>query len=160
MRKQSIIVLAVLCLTGVTVQVHAADSIRANGEFTANVGFTTLNLTPVGVNCLLEVDGYLVFTGTLDGVASGTTKALVFAPCEDVAVNPPGTFKDIFRSKLEFLGTVNEKPAAADLTYKGVTEVGGQIKAKFLLRNGLKGVMKVDAIVAVGGSYRGVVKFD
>jgi len=160
MRKQSIIVFVVLWLTGVAVPVYADESTKVNGEFTANVDFTTLTLTPVGVNCLLKVDGYLDFTGSLEGVATGTTKALVFAPCDDVAVNPPGAFKDVFRSKLEFLGTVNGEPAAADLTYLGITEVGGQIKAKFLLSNGLKGVMKVDAIVAVGGSYRGVVKLD
>jgi hypothetical protein len=160
MIKQSIIVLAVLLLTAVAVPGHADDSKSANGEFTANVDFTTLSLTPVGVNCMLQVDGFLVFTGTLEGVATGTTKALVLAPCEDVAINPPGTFKDVFRSKLEFLGTVSGEPATADLTYQGVTEVGGQIKAKFLLRNGLKGMLKVDAIVAVGGSYQGIVKFD
>lgn len=159
MRKQSIILLFVLLLTGVTVPVYAADSIKANGEFIANVDFTTLTLAPVGVNCLLEVDGNLEFSGTLEGIAIGTTRALVFASCEDVAVNPPGTFKDVFRSRLEFLGTVNGEPATADLTYLGITEVGGAIKAKFILNNGLKGVMKVDAIVAVGGSYRGVVKF-
>lgn len=160
MKKQGIIVFVVLWLTGVAVPVCANDSIKVNGEFTANVDFTTLSLRPVGVNCLLEVDGYLEFTGSLNGIATGTTKALVFASCDDVAANPPGAFKDIFRSKLEFLGKVDGEPAAADLTYLGITEVGGQIKAKFLLTNGLKGVMKVDAIVAVGGSYRGFVKLD
>jgi len=101
MRKQSIIVLVVLWLTGIAVPVYADDddSIKVNGEFTANVDFTTLSLTPAGVNCLLEVDGYLEFTGSLEGVAIGTTKALVFAACDDVAVNPPGAFKDIFRSE-------------------------------------------------------------
>ncbi|MGB5279132.1 MAG: hypothetical protein WBO73_13895 [Gammaproteobacteria bacterium] len=160
MNKPSIILFVALWLTSFAVPAYAANSIRVNGEFTANVDFATLSLTPVGANCLLKVDGSLVFTGTLEGVAIGTTKALVFAPCEDVAVTPPGTFKDVFRSKLEFLGAVNGQPATADLTYFGVTEVGGQIKAKFLLKNGLNGVIKVDAIVAVGGSYRGFVKLD
>ena len=126
MRKQSIILLIVLLLTGVAVPVYAADSIKANGEFTATVDFTTLTLAPVGVNCLLEVDGNLVFSGTLEGIAIGTTKALVFASCEDVAVNPPGTFKDVFRSRLEFLGTVNGEPATAEAAERSCGEGGLQ----------------------------------
>lgn len=53
MRKPSITALAVLFLAAVAVPGHANDSKSASDEFTANVDFTTLSLTPVGVNCLL-----------------------------------------------------------------------------------------------------------
>ena len=98
------------------------------------------------------------FTGTLDGVAAARTRALILASCPEVAVTPPGTFKDVFSSKLEFAGTVNGTPTIADITYRGITEVGGDIKALMGPSNGLKGVLKVEAIVAVGGSYEGFLK--
>lgn len=130
----------------------------ASGDFTAIVNFATLTLTPVGANCLLVVDGQLVFTGTLEGTATGTTTALVLAPCDVVAVTPPGTFKDVFKSELVFEGTVAGTPATADITYQGITNVGGDIDARILLKNGIKGNLDVESVVAVGGSYEGFVR--
>ena len=161
MRRTTIIALAAaLSVLGVTAPVLAGARVGVAGDFTVNVDFPTLILTPVGANCLLEVSGELTFTGTLDGVATGRTRALVLAPCAEVAVNPPGTFKDRFRSKLEFAGMVDGHAAIADLTYLGITEVGGAIEALIRLSSGLTGVLKVDAQVAVGGSYRGFVRID
>lgn len=151
--------LALSLLTS-TVPALANGLTPAGGEFTVVIDFPSLTLMPVGSNCLLEVDGEAVFTGTLEGIAMGTTRALVLAPCDAVAVNPPGAFKDVFRSKLEFVGTVDGEPAIADLTYRGITEVGGGIAALFQFSNGLKGVLQVEAIVAVGGSYQGFVKVE
>jgi hypothetical protein len=45
------------------------------------------------------------------------------------------------------------------MTYQGITEVGGAIQAHILLKNGLKGNLDVEAVVAVGGSYDGFVRF-
>ena len=42
--------------------------------------FSTLTLTPRGKNCRLVVSGALVFSGSIEGTATGTTTALVFAP--------------------------------------------------------------------------------
>ncbi len=151
---------AALWLVGSATQASAVEPVRAQGEFTAAVDFSTLTLTPVGRNCLLRVDGELEFTGTIEGLAAGTTSALLLASCDDVAVTPPGTFKDVFRSRLEFWGTVDGEPVIADLTYQGITQVGGGIRAVFRFSNGLRGVLKVDAIVAVGGSYKGIVLLD
>jgi hypothetical protein len=149
-----------LSVLGATAPASAGGRLAAAGQFTATIDFSTLTLTPVGANCLLEVAGELQFTGTLDGLASASTRALVLAPCEDVAVNPPGTFKDTFRSRLEFAGTVDGTPAIADIAYHGITEVGGNIKALMVLSDGLKGVLKVEAIVAAGGSYEGFVRIE
>src|SRR5687767_5735647 len=80
----------------------AAQRIQTSGEFDAIVDFSTLTLTPRGSNCLLQVEGQLVFTGTIQGAAIGQTSALVFAPCADVAASPPGTFPDVFKSELVF----------------------------------------------------------
>ena len=55
--------LAIICATTAA---SAGDRILARGEFTATVDFSTLKLTPVDENCLLEVEGVIAFTGTLD----------------------------------------------------------------------------------------------
>lgn len=145
-------------VAGLPASLSADEKILASGDFTATVDFSTLTLSPVGDNCLLEVEGVIKFTGTLDGIAPARTRALVLASCDDVAVNPPGAFKDVFKSRLEFAGTVNGVATVADMTYQGVTEVGGDIEAVFTFSDGLKGVLWVDAVVAVGGSYRGFLK--
>ncbi|MDX1528254.1 MAG: hypothetical protein R3337_06470 [Gammaproteobacteria bacterium] len=147
-----------LFVAGLPALSSADERIPANGDFTATVDFSTLSLSPVGDNCLLEVEGVIEFTGTLDGIAPARTRALVLASCDDVAVNPPGAFKDVFKSRLEFAGTVNGVAVIADMTYQGITRVGGDIDAVFTFSNGFKGVLRVDAIVAVGGSYRGFLK--
>ncbi len=66
----------------------AARQVQTSGQFDAIVDFSTLTLTPRGRNCLLQVNGQLVFTGTIEGAATGQTTALVFAPCADVATSP------------------------------------------------------------------------
>ena len=136
---------------------EAASRVETAGEFDALVDFTTLTLTPRGVNCLLTVDGQLVFTGTIEGTATGTTSALVFAPCDQVATTPPGTFRDVFKSELRFEGTVDGQMASANLLYLGGVEPGGQIEGRLVFSNGVAGRLEADAIVAVGGTYHGSV---
>lgn len=132
-----------------------AGPVQAAGEYDAIVDFSTLTLTPRGRNCRLVVDGRLVFTGTIVGTAAGTTSALVFAPCSDVATTPPGTFRDVFTSRLEFVGTIDGEPARAHVLYQGETQVGGRIEGHIHMSNGVSGVLDVDAQVAVGGAYDG-----
>ena len=134
-----------------------ARVIRASGEFTANVDFTTLTLTPRGRNCVLSVAGSLVFTGTIAGTTTGRTTALVLAPCEAVATNPPGTFRDVFKSPFTFTGTIAGQPVEATGVYQGGVDPGGHIDGEILFRTGAHGVLRVDAVVAQGGSYRGKV---
>ena len=134
-----------------------ARQVQASGEFAALVDFSTLTLTPRGRNCLLQVDGQLVFTGTIAGVATGQTRALVFAPCSDVATSPPGTFPDVFKSELSFEGTVDGEPAQANVLYMGRVQPGGHISGRLVLSNGVQGRLEVEAQVAVGGEYRGSV---
>lgn len=135
----------------------AAAPTAATGDFQAILDFETLTATPAGGNCVLEVDGELVFSGTLEGIAPGRSTARVFAPCPDVLANPPGTFPDVFKSEADFDGTVNGEPAQASLVYQGTTEPGGQIDARIRLSGGLHGVSRVDAQLGVGGSYDGFV---
>ncbi len=136
---------------------QAAERVPATGSFQALVDFSTLRLTPRGRNCLLVVDGQLVFTGTITGVATGTTSALVFAPCEQVATTPPGTFRDRFKSELVFEGTVNGQPARAKVLYAGGVQPGGAIDGRLIFSRGIQGRLEADAVVAVGGTYRGAV---
>lgn len=147
-----------LALLGFAAPAAAGEMIPAEGRFTVTIDFSTLTLTPVGANCVLEISGAVEFTGTLEGIASARTRAVVLAPCDQVAATPPGTFTDVFSSDFEFAGTVNGAPAIADITYRGITETGGDIAATMRPSNGLKGMLKVEAIVAVGGSYTGFVK--
>ena len=135
----------------------AAHPTETSGHFDAIVDFSTVTLTPKGGNCLLQISGRLVFSGTIEGTATGRTSALEFAPCEEVAVNPPGTFEDVFKSVAVFDGTVNGQPAHSDLLYMGRVQVGGAIDGRLVFSNGVAGVLDVHAIVAVGGDYQGLV---
>ena len=134
-----------------------AGSVQSSGHFDALVDFSTVTLTPKGANCLLEVSGQLVFTGTIEGTATGRTSALEFAPCAEVATSPPGTFPDRFKSDAVFEGTVGGQPAKAHLYYMGRVAVGGHIDGRFVFSNGVAGELDVSATVAVGGEYSGRV---
>jgi hypothetical protein len=131
--------------------------IQVSGHFDAIVDFSTVTLTPKGGNCLLEISGRLVFTGTIEGTATGRTSALEFAPCADVAVNPPGTFEDVFKSVATFTGTIAGRPAQSNLLYMGRVQVGGAIDGRFVFSNGVAGELDVKSVVAVGGTYSGSV---
>ncbi|MGQ0712688.1 MAG: hypothetical protein ACT4PJ_03030 [Gemmatimonadaceae bacterium] len=109
----------------------ATRQVEAAGEFAAQVDFSTLTLTPREQNCLLEVAGQLVFTGTIEGTATGRTTALDFAPCSEAGANPP--------------------------LYAGRVQQGGQIEGRLIFSNGIAGRLDADAIVAVGGTYSGSV---
>ena len=135
----------------------AAQQVQAAGHFDALVDFSTLTLTPRGENCLLDVRGQLVFTGTLEGTADGHTSALVFATCEEVATTPPGTYPDVFKSELAFEGTVNGEPVTATGWYMGRSEPGGAIDGRLVLHGDARGALDVDARIAVGGEYAGMV---
>lgn len=138
-------------------QAAVAGPTQVSGTYDAIVDFSTLALTPTGRNCRLVVDGRLVFSGAVQGTATGTTTALVFGPCSEVATTPPGTFRDVFTSELHFVGTVNGKPAQSDGLYQGTTQVGGTIDGHIHFFNGVAGVLDVNAVVAVGGSYQGTL---
>jgi hypothetical protein len=134
-----------------------ARRVQASGHFDALVDFSTLTLTPRGRNCLLQVKGQLVFTGTIVGTATGQTTALVFGPCSDVATTPPGTFRDVFKSELVFDGTVDGEPAQANVLYMGGVQPGGEIAGRLVFSRGVEGRLEVQARVAVGGDYAGAV---
>lgn len=134
---------------------NAAQRIQTAGTFDAIVDFPTVTLTPKGGNCLLEVQGHLIFHGSIEGTANGVTSALEFAPCSEVALHPPGTFPDVFKSVAVFDGTIAGQPAHANLLYMGRVQVGGAIDGRFVFSNGVAGELDANAIVAVGGTYRG-----
>lgn len=135
----------------------AAEQMETEGEFLAQVDFATISFTPRGQNCLLTVDGKLVFSGTIQGEAVGTTEALVFAPCSEAMSTPPGTYPDVFTSVLAFEGTIDGAPATANVLYMGGVEEGGAIDGRLVFANGVSGVLDANAIVAVGGTYSGKV---
>ena len=84
---------------------------------------------------------------------------MIFAPCSQATTNPPGTFFDVFRFVGTFTGTVAGAPASGPLTYAGVTQVGGHIDAAIVLDGDRAfAAVRADAIVTVGGSYRGVAR--
>jgi hypothetical protein len=135
----------------------AAQPTQTSGTFDANVDFSTVTLTPKGENCLLTVQGQLVFHGTIEGTAKGTTSALEFGPCSVVAVNPPGTFPDVFQFDGNFVGIIAGQPVQSNVRYSGRVAVGGAIDGRFEFSKGAAGKLDVTAIVAVGGSYQGQV---
>ena len=133
----------------------ASHPVDASGHFDAIVDFATLTLTPRGSNCLLEVKGRFVFSGTIVGVANGQTRALVFATCEEVASKPPGSDPDVFTSDAVFDGTVNGETAQAKVMYQGRVQPGGHISGHLLFSDGVSGKLDTEGQVAVGGSYEG-----
>lgn len=153
-----LILVLTLSAFGVSAPTWAGEFIRAQGDFTVEIDFSTLALNPVDENCLITVEGVVKFTGTLEGIAAARTRALAFASCSEVSMSPPGAYEDIFTSAFEFAGKVDGRPIVADLTYRGRTALGGEIDAVFVPSNGLRGRLFVDAIVAVGGSYSGFLR--
>jgi len=132
----------------------AVAATTPDGTFTAALDPLSFTFTTVGANCLLTVQGTLTFSGKLTGVATGTTRALVFASCPAVQANPPGAFADVFRSKLTFTGTNNGTPVTnVAMIYQGRTAVGGAITGQMRLGNGRHGILYVEGKVAQGGSY-------
>ncbi len=132
----------------------------ASGTFGATVDFESLLAEDVrGNKCEFTVDGTLTFSGTVEGTATGTTTAVIFAPCAEALALPPGSFFDVFRFEGEFTGAVDGTPASGELSYAGVTRVGGGIDATVILDAGTaRAVLRADAQVAVGGTYTGVAK--
>ena len=143
--------------TSATTRGARAHVVRASGEFTVALDVTSLRVQPVGTRCLLTVSGTLEFSGTLVGTAAATTAALEDATCAEVATHPPGTFADVFRSTGTFAGTVDGQPVDAEIVYAGRTAVGGSIDAVMVFTGGVTGVLHVQAQVAVGGTYSGVL---
>ena len=164
----SMITLMFLCGTSVAaatthqagVARGSARHVDASGAFEAEVFFNTLVTRDVGHSkCLFVVQGRLTFSGTLEGVAEGTTTALIDAPCPE-ATNPAnlGAFRDVFRFEGTFSGTVDGGPTTGDITYAGVTRPGGSIDANIKLRaaQAKATLHTVEAQLGVGGTYRGV----
>ncbi len=46
------------------------------------------------------------------------------------------------------------------MVYKGISEIGGDIKARLILSGDAKGELLVGAVVAVGGSYAGELEVE
>lgn len=137
----------------------AAQRVNASGDYTAVVDLASLVPRAVGSNrCEFQVQGTLIFEGTVTGEADGTTTALIFAPCAEATNNPPGTFKDVFRFQGSFAGTVAGVPTTGPLTYAGVTRAGGAIQAVIRLSgDDARAILRTEnARVLVGGGYRGV----
>ncbi|MEZ4725921.1 MAG: hypothetical protein R3E79_02180 [Caldilineaceae bacterium] len=108
----------------------------------------------MGANCLLTVQGQLIFSGRLTGLAIGTTRALVFADCSAALANPPGTFADVFKSKLLYTGTIDSVSVTnAAMIYQGRTAVGGVITGQMRVASSRRNILYVEGEVAQGGSY-------
>ena len=141
-------------------RVASAQKIQAEGSFEAMVFFNTLVPRPVGTSkCEFMVQGRLIFNGTLDGVAEGSTTALIDAPCaEALDPNNLGAFRDVFRFEGTFTGQAAGVDASGALTYAGVTRPGGSIDANINIRaDRAKATLRtVNAQLGVGGTYRGV----
>jgi hypothetical protein len=135
----------------------AAQPTSASGEFGVDLNFESFSFTPRGANCVLEVEGLVHFTGSLEGTATARTTALVFAPCDDVAGAEPGEYRDVFSSTMQFTGTLDGAPVNAGIHYHGTAKEGGQISAVMNFSGGLRGVVQVDGQAGVDGAYSGTI---
>uniref|UniRef100_A0A7S3L9X6 Lipid/polyisoprenoid-binding YceI-like domain-containing protein n=1 Tax=Amphora coffeiformis TaxID=265554 RepID=A0A7S3L9X6_9STRA len=136
---------------------------EASGSFDTQLDFSTLTFTPIGSNrCRIEVEGTLMFTGTLVGEAKAKTSALAMASCEEVQANPPGDIPDTFQSKLIFEGEIDGTDIITDIIWNGSTEAGGSIEKSGMTfpGSGVAGQLKVIAQVGFGGEYEGKLKLN
>lgn len=132
--------------------------VPAQGSFTVELADEPPQVRPlIGGLCELRVNGSLTFTGTLEGVATGTTTAVVFASCDQVTQAPLGTYADVFRAEADFTGTVAGRPVSADLTYAGVSAAGGDIRGAIVLEGEARGALAVEARLADQGAYAGLI---
>lgn len=140
-------------------RVASAQKVDAEGSFDAVVFFATLVPRAVGSKCEFRVQGTFTFSGTLVGVARGTTTAIIDATCAE-ALDPSnlGAFRDVFRFEGTFVGEVAGVDVIGDLTYAGVTRPGGSIDANIKLRaDRAKATLRtVNAQLGVGGTYSGI----
>jgi hypothetical protein len=136
----------------------AAGPIAADGTFTVSL-FPPFVTRDIGRHkCELRVQGELNFTGTLVGIAKGTTIALIDAPCIQAVSQPPGTFSDRFRFDGHYTGSVDRVDGiCGKLSYAGTTHPGGAIDATIKLRAGgtLATLRTEGAELGVGGRYHG-----
>ena len=161
MRRSVLVLLLTAAAAVAPAHGAAADpAVQAAGSFVAAVDFATLTAAPAanGTHCELSVQGVLTFSGTLDGVAEGTTTAYVLAPCEDVVTSPPGTYRDVFAFTGTFTGTVDGTAATGSLEYAGVSAPGGAIGATIQLEGDSSARLRADATLGVGGVYTGVAQ--
>lgn len=141
-----------LLISALTTPVAVAATATPDGTFGAIP--TSIHGTQVGANCLLTVQGQLIFFGRLTGLATGTTYALVFADCDTALVHLPGTFADVFRSELTYTGTIDGIPITnAVMIYQGQTAAGGVITGQMRLANDGQVILSVEGKVAEGGRY-------
>jgi hypothetical protein len=56
-----------------------------------------------------------------------------------------------------FEGTIDGESAEANLLYMGRVQPRGAIEGRLVFSNGVQGRLEVEAVVAVGGEYRGFV---
>lgn len=154
----AIALLAFFLLSGWTMPALAHERMSANGNFTVVLDFATLTLTPQGHKCQLAAQNKLIFSGSLDGEASGSITVLVAATCEQVATNPPGTFADRFESQLLFSGTLDGAPLSSQMVYKGTSAAGGTVAGKLKLSGDIHGNLEVTAVAGQGGTYVGNLK--
>lgn len=135
---------------------RSAQSARAQGTIAVILDGSTLIASAVGRNaCQLRVDVTLQLTGTIDGTASGTTTAVIKAPCDQALATPPGTFADVFQFSGTFRGTVLGKNTTARTHYAGVTQAGGEVKAVLTLEGAVPAAVLVEAQAGGTGTYCG-----
>lgn len=131
----------------------------AVGDLSVSVDLASAQVRDLrGGRCELRVDGTLTFTGTVVGAADGTTTATILAPCALALTTPPGTYPDRFSFDGDFTGEAAGVPVAGPVVYRGLTRTGGTVDATVLLDGfQARAVLRVDALVGVGGTYRGLV---
>lgn len=99
-----------------------------------------------GGKCELTGTSTLSLSGTLAGSAQGTSTVLIFAPCSEATIAPPGTYFDLFSFEGTFSGTVHGAVATGTIIYSGVTQPGGDINnALMKLRGGAWATLHADA---------------
>ena len=93
---------------------------------TANESIDDIQFIPIAADrCMVEIDGVLIFTGTIDGRARMHTVDIIEGPCDQI--EGPGVFDGNATSRGTFFeGTVNGVEGTFDLIGRWSVDAGGQ----------------------------------
>lgn len=162
MKTLGILTIVTLLLTAcsTTTPLAVASKASVSGAFTVTLTGAP-SATSVGNTCRLDAPIQMNFTGGLIGPAQGEISILAPAPCAEVVINPPGTFRDTFRAEVVLDGDVAGQTGTVQISYQGNTKPGGAVRGILRIHGGtgeladVRGVLKVEAQAGVGGTYTG-----
>ncbi len=87
-----------------------------------------------GESCIVDLKQAYTITGSLSGTAEIDYRIIIAGKCG----LPPGTFEEEWIAYGKFTGSVNGKPASANLSYTAQIKSGGDVDGIIVIGQGIK----------------------